>query len=524
MLPRLSLVTGIVALAAALAAGARAAEPPRPPVALAVRDPIHQDLEALAARGVIVLLELHSRPLLRFDVAHAIVAALARDSTLAGDATMRRVTRAFAAELAAIGAPSHPAPARTLIDLRDEHNHLRAVVFTAARAEGAVGDGYQFVDSTRVGVAASWIVWPNFHLFEEVFVARIPRGRDFGDPISPGTDVNTSAERVYAALHTRYADLVFGRDRLAFGPGAQGSLLLSPSAPPFTHLRISGTFFSGRLHGVIVNGLLDQAENRYVAFHRLDWRVHPRLSLGFAEGSRYNASGFQPLYVIGIIPYQIVTRLLLRDNESPTTAGSVRDNVMLSVDARWRPIDGFDLYGEALLDDLGLMSDDHPTRLAWQVGALHTGSLFGRELRTRLEWTRVWNWVYTTFYHADFVHEGRPLGYPYGPDCRVIDVRSEAILGRDWTLSAAAGRRDQGEGRRMTPWLPAQRAALGTDAGRFQGVVETEWRLAFGFRYAPIEHIGVEAEAGPAWVSHAGNVPGVSRRGFPGRFAISMRY
>src|SRR5439155_11008970 len=191
-----------------------------------------------------------------------------------------RAWRALAAERDAGRGDS---AGRSLLEVRDRDNWLRAELFTSADAEATPDHGFAMSDSTRVGVRGSWIVWPDVHLFEEIYVGHVPNGRVFGDPIAVGTNLNTSAERIYGAIHTRYADLVLGRDRLGWGPGASGSLLLSASAPSFTQLRLSRAFFDGRLNAVTVSGILDQAEGRYVAFHRLDWRVHRRLRLGVSE-------------------------------------------------------------------------------------------------------------------------------------------------------------------------------------------------------------------------------------------------
>jgi hypothetical protein len=214
------LLVGVSALAC-LVTSPVAADELRPPDALAVADPIHDDLEALAARGLIQLPGLYARPLYRYDIALALARALDEDSGRRRDPAFRRALDAFSTELDVVRSEENEPGARSgLLDLRDDSSWLRAEVFASTNAEA-----------------------------------------------SPDQD------RVYAALHTRYADILIGRDRLAWGPGSTGTLLLSETARPFTQLRLSRSFFDGLFHAVIVNGVLNQAEERYIAYHRLDW--HP---------------------------------------------------------------------------------------------------------------------------------------------------------------------------------------------------------------------------------------------------------
>jgi hypothetical protein len=201
----------------------------------------------------------------------------------------------------------------------------------------------------------------------------------------------------------------------------------------------------------------------------------------------------------------------------------VRDNIMWSIDASWQAARRLQLYGELLIDDLGIEDDDHPTRLGYQAGALAVGRLFGREYRTRVEWTRVWNYVYSTFYDADFEHEGVPLGYPLGPDSRVVHLGGDWILDRSWTLTGVAQRIDRGEGRLGEAWIPGDPGPRSA-ADDFAGVVETQWRFTAGFRYAPSARLETLVELGPAWVENANHEAGRDRRGLTGRLSLAYRY
>ncbi len=295
-------------------------------------------------------------------------------------------------------------------------------------------------------------------------------------------------------------------------------------------MRISRSFLGGRLHAVIVNGVLNHAEGRYVAFHRLDWRPIGGLRIGLAEGARYNSNGFEPLYLAGIIPYPIVGRLLVRDNDVRATDPAVRNNVMWDADFTVSPHSGVNLYGEILVDDVGTAASDVPTRIGYQMGSLavlpvgdHT-----REPRLRFEWTRVWNYTYSTYYGRNFDHEGLPLGYPEGPDSRVLHARGDLVLGRDWTLSGILERIDHGEGRLRAAWDPNDSTMAGADPSRLSGIVERQWRLLGGCRYTPRPNIEAMLEIGPdrrqPRESTGGGSPRAHRTSRPGLPALMPKY
>jgi hypothetical protein len=468
---------------------------------------------------------------LSFGLAPALATALAEAETLdtgsPSDPVLARVAAALADPLLATGLDPSARPRPVLLELSDgdaSGSRFQVSAFARFQAEAAPERGFVLTDSTRAGLHFSWIVWPNLHLFEEVYVADVAGGREFADPLVTDTDIIIFQDRVYAGLHTRYADVIFGRDRLAWGPGANGSLLLSETSRPFTHLRLERDFLNGRVHAVVVNGALSQAERRYVAFHRLEWRVHPRLRIAAAEGARYNADGFEPLYLVGIIPYPLVGRLLERDNDSRQSDGLVRNNVIWDLDASYFLLDGAELYGELLIDDIGTGASDNPTRLAYQLGMLHARDISGFPLTLRAEWTRVWRYVYSVFYGADFVHEGVPLGYPQGPDSRVVRLAGAVEVWPGFEVGAIGERIDRGEDRLGVFWDPADPALAGADPSRFGGTVERQLRLLGTLRWRPSFTVPIEAslELGGAWVRNAAHQPGEELSGMTGRVVLAI--
>jgi hypothetical protein len=490
--------------AAGPALQARAEETPTPPVMVPVADPLYDDLRALIDRGEIQVPGFGARPRSSF----ALAVDFARADTLAADHSRAwmRAQSDLADPLRASGLdPDLPAP-RPLLRFGDQDSRLDISAFARFQAESAPERGFVLTDSTRAGLRFSWVVWPSLHLFEELYVADVEGGREFADPLVADSDIIIFQDRVYLGWHTRIVDLTFGRDRLSWGPsepGGTGGLLLSNGSRPFTQLRMEKTFFGQRMHAIVVNGALSQAENRWIAFHRLEWQATRGLRLAFAEGAAYQADFAEPLYLVGIIPYPLVGRLLERDNADRQSDDLVRNNVMWDMDARYIPRPGVEIYGELLLDDLGTDTSQTPTRLGYQLGTALYGDFRGRAVRARGEWSRVWRYVYSVFYGQNFIHEGVPLGYPHGPDSRVLDLEGAIDVYRGLEVGAKTMRIEHGEDGLGVAWDPDDPAQAGADASEFGGVVERQWQLLGTARYRLPPALEVNLELGGAWVRNA---------------------
>lgn len=492
---------------------APAPEPPSPPAAVPVADPLYQDLRDLIDRRELEIAGFGARPLSSFLLAQDFARADSAAGEAMGDTAgtipaFARARATLADPLAAAGlGPAQPTG--PLLRFAGRETRLDISAFARFQAEAAPERGFVLTDSTRAGLRFSWLIWPSLHLFEELYVADVEGGREFADPLIADSDVIIFQDRAYLAYHTRVADLTFGRDRLSWGPsepGGTGGLLLSNGSRPFTHLRVEGAFFDRRLHAIVVNGALSQAEDRFIAFHRLEWQATPALRIAFAEGAAYQSDFVEPLYLVGIIPYPLVGRLLERDNDDRSSDDLVRNNVMWDADLRYIPRPGVEIYGELLLDDLGTDSSDTPTRLGYQMGGVWLGRLSGRVVRARGEWTRVWRYVYSVFYDQNFIHEGVPLGYPHGPDSRVIHLDTALEVRPGLELGAIGERIDHGEDGLGIAWDPDDPAQAGADASAFGGAVERQWRLMGTARYRLPPFLEVNLELGGAWVRNAAHL------------------
>src|SRR5262249_38237401 len=148
-----------------------------------------------------------------------------------------------------------------------------------------------------------------------------------------------------------------GRQRWHWGPGEEGSLVLSGSSAAFNAVAVRLRIEPFRADGMILNGTLRSAAGEQLAAHRLEWQPSDGLRLGLSEAARYRASSWQPLYLAGVLPYAMVQTLMASDE--PDSQVALHNNVIAGVDAAWRIAPGTRIYGELLLDDVH--TDDAPT-------------------------------------------------------------------------------------------------------------------------------------------------------------------
>jgi len=297
-----------------------------------------------------------------------------------------------------------------------------------------------------------------------------------------------------------------GRSRWAWGPGEEGSLALSATSPAFTALAARARIEPLRADVAVLSGTLDQAAGEQLAAHRLEWQPAGRLRVGLTETARYHGSGWKPLYLIGALPYILVQRLETQEN--PDSMLTLRNNVMVGLDVAWRPLSGTRLYGELLVDDLHARTSANPNKYGFQLGWEGVGTI----ARTRVSWggelTRLTRYVYTSYFGRAYEAQGRPIGFPTGPDARRVSLRGAWDWNADWQLAARVAQTDQGEGTLDRPYVPG---APRFDPLAFEGVVEHARGGELGLRWWPASGVDCSIWGGYRRIENAGHAAGVTR-------------
>ena len=512
-----------IALAALLLALPATTSRALPVEFLPVRHAAYDEIETLAAQGLLDSLSIYTRPLARTDVAAALLRARRLHPGVEGNLHYQRLERELARELNDLGAPPERSESPRLVDsgARDR----RARVSIAGHLRGDFDEKrtvahYRLRDESSLTARAALQLWPAFAAYEEFGITRIRGQRIFIDAIALHSDVETTVFRAGLTARTGPITATAGYDLFRWGPGRRGTLLLADAAGPMGVLAFSGSF-GGRVTATALSGVLARADQRYLAAHRLEMLVTPLLSVGLSEAVRYRSDGIDLLYATGLIPYAIVERIQIRNAATDSVRGLERANVMVSLDAVARVSRALTLYGEILLDDLATENRDMPDRLAYQLGLRSDRPYGSRTAHLLAEYTRVRRFTYATEYAQNFIHRDRPLGFALGPDVETVWLEVGLDFSRDWQARWSGEFTNQGEGYLGEAWQTGMGAVSNTG---LYGVVEERREVWGDLRWMPRDRLDASAGVGFRRVANERHVEGETRTAWLARLALDVRY
>lgn len=509
-------------LAAALAASPAHASPRQ---YLPVGDPLEAELRVLdlyapsPAAGRIRLPHLNGRPLRLLELMDSGMPAPASGARAI---TLARIERALERDATA-GFASGAVPRSTPRLLRREHPNGQRLEFSAGiegesawtdaageeRPRLADGSGLQLRGLLQVD---RWTV------FSHVYLGQLHDVTAFSDALVANSDVAASTEDSWIAYDGGAAwSLQLGRSRWHWGPGEEASLLLSKTSVPLSGLMLHVRIEPLRADAWVFNATTQPGLGEQLAAHRLEWQPLDGLRVGAAEAARYHAGGWQGLYASGVIPYSFVQRLL--DQDAPDSAGRLRNNVQIALDASLRIADGSRAYGEIVIDDLHAKTATVPNKLGWQLGWDGAGDVRGTRVTWNAEYTRLSRYLYTSVFGRAFVAQDRPLGFPTGPDVARFRVRASWDPNPGWQVSAIASRTERGEGTLAEGFAAGSPVTAAFD---FEGVVETTRALEASVRWWPAGGVDLSARAGREWRANAGHAAGETRDAWRGLLAVRL--
>lgn len=444
--------------------------------------PVQQDVRDAVRQGLLPLEFLSAGEATRERLAIAF-----DDARVVRGPTGERMRRELARELQSIGRGlgDGAVPPAATFNLDPGILELRPYLDLEGRWREAGPAAWS--EGPRIGVRGLAGLSSRVSVQLDLFAGRIPGGRRFADALVAHTDFILSAESAYAAYSGSTFGARVGRMRHSFGPGLRGNLLLSPSGAPFDQLEY--TLRWRRLRFVALTGTLSQSPLRNVAFHRLEWDASPSLLVAVSEGAIYPGDAYQPLYLLGLMPYTLVERLHGQDGVSPGAVAAVRNNVLWQFDAVLRTDRRSLLHAALLLDDIATETSDMPSRLGGQVGWETGRTLEHWSWGTGVEASKIYNYTYSVFSPAgcdcNWVHQGRSLGYPDGPDVERIDLFARLSPSPDLELQLTASQRDHGAGRLGVAWTGQAEGAGLASARRLSGTVERARSLDLSARVVP---------------------------------------
>jgi hypothetical protein len=513
----------IVLVSVCIAAWSPRPAPAEPAEFLPVRSAAYDEIEVLASRGLLDSLRIYTRPLVRVDVAHALLRARRLHPEVERNLNYRRLEREFARELTDLGqAPERPETG-PLADFRGEDIRLR--ILSAAHVRGDYDEKrdaahFRFRDETAISTRMGLQIRPAFGDYLEVGITRIRGQRNFVDPLAVRTDVELAVLHADVTARVGAVTAAAGYDYFRWGPGRRGTLLLADAAGPMGFLWLQGNAV-GRLTGTAVSGILSSAEDRMFAAHRVEVAATPWLSVGLAEAVRYTRDGIDLLYGIGAIPYTLVERIHFREASTDSVRSLERSNVMASADAVVRVSPNLTLYGELLVDDFTTEDKSMPDRFAWQAGFRSDRPMGDGMIHFLAEYARVRNFTYSVYYGQNFVYRDRPLGFVHGPDVENLWVEVGYDLSRDWQARWSGDFVNKGEGRLGDAWNPSQGPI--TDSG-LSGVVEERREVWGDLRWLPRDNVDVSAGIGYRRRENVDHVSGIRETAWLARLAAELRY
>jgi hypothetical protein len=282
-----------------------------------------------------------------------------------------------------------------------------------------------------------------------------------------GKNVYQDEATAYIIWRLPWFQLEAGRDRVQWGPGSQGSLMISAQNPLFDLIKLQASFKQFQFtsfHGWLTSDL----GPKYLAAHRLDVQLRPWLYLAAAEAVVYGNREVEFQYLNPLMPYHIAEHHL-----------GDRDNNTMSFECTLFPRRGHKLYGELFIDDFTSAKNPfryYGNKFAFLVGHHWANPFRLRNVDARIEYARIEPYVYT---HDDSINVyenyNRILGHWLGPNADQLYFEIGFQPHRDLKTSLLVDRVRHGEGDVHTPYAEDN----GTRKKFLSGVVETRWRLGF---------------------------------------------
>jgi hypothetical protein len=318
--------------------------------------------------------------------------------------------------------------------------------------------------------------------------------------------------------------IIFGRLRAFWGP-QRVNLLLSETTEPLDLL--SASFESGRLSVNFLFARLDQSrpdsvdfirfpdrsfnDNRYLAGHRVDIRLHRNFRLGLFETVIFGGEG-RPPELSYLNPLQFFHSAQLNEDTD--------DNTILGADFTYLPGAGIAAYGQILVDDFQIdkesQGDQEPDEIGIMIGLFKAGKIASLIPDLKAEYVRITN---RTYHQRDprnrYLYRNKLTGHPLGPDADSVSIKARLWPHERFFAEIELAYRRHGEGSIYKPWdEPWEEAEGDYDEPFPTGLVEKSTFVALRAQaYLPFtrythEHIFISIDAGWGEIKNYRNIDG----------------
>lgn len=256
-----------------------------------------------------------------------------------------------------------------------------------------------------------------------------------GERVYPTGDLwQVSSIRAYLNVRITPAfSLSVGRERMWWGPGRFGSLILSYNSGPKDMITME--LRTRRINFVSFTSILkSKLGNKRLSGHRVELLPFGWVRVGIHELILYS-DRFEIGYLNPVTIYFVSLPMTEYGNRSGAEGrgGSV-DNLVIGGDLAIRPLKGVEIYGEILIDDFqpqeGLKGfRNWDSKYGILIGAYLVDPLGLRDTEARLEYAFVNQWCYT---HESgllaYTDMERSIGHPMGNDADSLGFELKADL------------------------------------------------------------------------------------------------
>ena len=259
---------------------------------------------------------------------------------------------------------------------------------------------------------------------------------EFANPLVFTHDVNEFNSEDYTETYFMFyddnMDLSIGKFPITEGAGYLNSLTLSEQYSYFESMHfnyrldrfkfstISGFLIadsetrSEYMDSTITNGQFIESDrknrrSKYLASHRLEWRIIDNLNVGINENVIYGDRPLELGYLFPVLPVFWMEHYY----------GDL-DNATMSFDVYYRPYKNFSLYSELFVDDETFtksFTKYYGNKWAILAGVYNSNFLTIPHLNFRFEYSRIEPYVYTHKFHVNrYMNVDSYLGGEFGPD------------------------------------------------------------------------------------------------------------
>ena len=323
---------------------------------------------------------------------------------------------------------------------------------------------------------------------------------------------NRTTVNSYLKFKMPWFEMQFGQDNLQWGPGYHGNLMVSPNPIAIDMLKFQ-TIFKTVSFTAFTGVLEDRSEDineKYISGHRIEGYFWDRFGFGMSEVVVYG-NRFEPGYLNPVNIYLINEQTISRADSRAPGSG---DNVLASVDLRFRPIDNFEIYGEVLVDDGNPAASFYHWDTKFGIlGGIYLTDPFGLpDTDFHVEYTFINQYTYTHVNPVNvYKHFTSVIGHHIGTDADNlwIELRRRFTDKLETVFGYELERHGEGDIDKSHPqdapkddvWTP------------LSGITESEHRLRIGFNWVEIGHYSIYGEWVRVWRRNLGNHQDVHETG-----------